>query len=186
LDLLALINDLLDLAKIESGTVTALHMASMPLEDVKAELERLFRQGALEKKLEFTIDIAPGLPATIRTDATRLKQILKNLLANAFKFTPRGAVRLRIAPRGADAVAFSVTDSGIGIPPDKQQVIFEAFQQADGSTSRQYGGTGLGLSISRELARLLGGELELQSRLGEGSTFTLVVPVTDERATAPA
>ncbi len=186
MDLLALINDLLDLAKIESGAVTALHMAPTPLEDVKAELERLFRQVALEKKLEFTIDIVPGLPATIRTDATRLKQILKNLLANAFKFTPRGAVRLRIAPRRADAVAFSVTDSGIGIPPEKQQVIFEAFQQADGSTSRQYGGTGLGLSISRELARLLGGELELQSRMGEGSTFTLVVPVTDERAMASA
>ena len=185
MDLLALINDLLDLAKIESGAVTALHMAPMPLEDVKAELERLFHQVALEKKLEFNIDIAPGLPATIRTDATRLKQILKNLLANAFKFTPRGAVRLRIAPRGADAVAFSVTDSGIGIPPDKQRVIFDAFQQADGSTSRQYGGTGLGLSISRELARLLGGGLELQSTPGEGSTFTLVLPVSDERATAP-
>jgi len=186
MDLLALINDLLDLAKIESGAVTALHMAPLPLEEVKNELERLFRQVALEKKLEFTIDIVPGLPATVRTDATRLKQILKNLLANAFKFTPRGAVRLRIAPRGADAVAFSVTDSGIGIPPDKQQVIFEAFQQADGSTSRKYGGTGLGLSISRELARLLGGELELQSTPGEGSTFTLVVPVTDARATASA
>ncbi len=186
LDLLALINDLLDLAKIESGAVTALHMAPMPLEDVKSELERLFRQVAMEKKLDFAIDIAPGLPATIRTDATRLKQVLKNLLANAFKFTPRGSVRLRIAPRGAGAVAFSVTDSGIGIAPDKQQVIFEAFQQADGSTSRRYGGTGLGLSISRELARLLGGQFELESTPGKGSTFTLILPVTDERATAPA
>src|SRR5262249_45422938 len=119
------------------------------------------RQVALEKKLDFAIDLATGLPLTIRTDATRLKQILKNLLANAFKFTPRGGVRLRIAPRGRDAVAFSVSDTGIGIPPDKQKIIFDAFQQADGSTSRQYGGTGLGLSISRELARLLGGELHL-------------------------
>ncbi|HZE61642.1 MAG TPA: MASE1 domain-containing protein [Burkholderiales bacterium] len=186
MDLLALINDLLDLAKIESGAVTALHLGAMPLEDVKVELERLFRQVALEKGLDFSIDIAAGLPATIRTDATRLKQVLKNLLANAFKFTRQGAVRLRIAPRSADAVAFSVTDSGIGIAPDKQRIIFEAFQQADGSTSRQYGGTGLGLSISRELARLLGGELELASTPGEGSTFTLVLPVTDERATAPA
>jgi PAS domain S-box-containing protein len=186
MDLLALINDLLDLAKIESGAVTALHLAPLPLEDVKAELERLFRQVALEKKLEFIIDLAPGLPATIRTDATRLKQILKNLLANAFKFTTRGTVRLHIAPRGANAVAFSVSDSGIGIAADKQHVIFEAFQQADGSTSRKYGGTGLGLSISRELARLLAGKLELESTPGEGSTFTLVVPVSDERATASA
>src|SRR5204862_2676407 len=153
-------------AKIESGAVTALHLAPMPLEDVKAELERLFRQVALEKRLDFSIEIGAGLPVTIRTDATRLKQILKNLLANAFKFTRQGAVRLRIAPRGAAAVAFSVTDSGIGIASEKQQVIFEAFQQADGGTSRQYGGTGLGLSISRELARLLGGELELDSTPG--------------------
>src|SRR5213075_615997 len=116
MDLLALINDLLDLAKIESGAVTALNIGPTPLEGLKLELERLFRQLALEKRLDFGIDVAPGLPATIRTDATRLKQILKNLLANAFKFTPRGSVRLRIAPRGRDAVAFSVVDTGIGIP----------------------------------------------------------------------
>jgi signal transduction histidine kinase len=132
------------------------------------------------------MEIAPGLPAAIRTDATRLKQILKNLLANAFKFTPRGAVRLRVVPRGDKSVAFEVSDTGIGIPPDKQRIIFEAFQQADGSTSRQYGGTGLGLSISRELTRLLGGELELASEPGKGSTFTLVLPLSDERTTAPA
>ena len=187
MDLLALINDLLDLAKIESGAVTALNIGPTPLEDIKRELDRLFHQVALEKKLDFAIDLAPGLPPTIRTDATRLKQVLKNLLANAFKFTPRGSVRLRIAPRGRDAVAFSVIDTGIGIPLDKQRIIFEAFQQADGSTSRQYGGTGLGLSISRELARLLGGELHLDSTPGKGSTFTLVLPLSDERAaTTPA
>ena len=186
MDLLALINDLLDLAKIESGAVTALNLGPTPLADIKSELERLFRQVAFEKKLDFAIDLAPGLPPTIRTDATRLKQVLKNLLANAFKFTPRGGVRLRMAPRGRDAVAFSVSDTGIGIPADKQKIIFDAFQQADGSTSRQYGGTGLGLSISRELARLLGGELHLDSTPGKGSTFTLVLPLSDERTAAPA
>ena len=111
--------------------------------------------------------------------------MLKNLLANAFKFTPRGAVRLRIAPHAPHAVAFSVIDSGIGIAPEKQRIIFEAFQQADGTTSRQYGGTGLGLSISRELTRLLGGELVLTSEPGKGSTFTLILSMSDERATAP-
>ena len=186
MDLLALINDLLDLAKIESGAVTALNIGPTPLQDIKGELERLFRQVAVEKKLDFAIDIVPGLPPTIRTDATRLKQILKNLLANAFKFTSKGSVLLRISARGAGAVAFSVIDSGIGVPPDKQRIIFEAFQQADGSTSRRYGGTGLGLSISRELARLLGGELELESTPGKGSTFTLVLPLLDERAATPA
>ncbi|MBV9360088.1 MAG: MASE1 domain-containing protein [Betaproteobacteria bacterium] len=186
MDLLALINDLLDLAKIESGAVTALNIGPAPLEDIKRELDRLFHQVALEKKLDFAVDLAPGLPHTIRTDATRLKQVLKNLLANAFKFTPKGSVRLRIMRRGSDAVAFSVTDTGIGIPPEKQKIIFDAFQQADGSTSRQYGGTGLGLSISRELARLLGGELHLESMPGKGSTFTLVLPLSDERAATTA
>ena len=186
MDLLALINDLLDLAKIESGAVTALNLGPTPLEDIKRELDRLFHQVALEKKLDFAVELAPGLPPTIRTDATRLKQVLKNLLANAFKFTPKGSVRLRITRRGSDAVAFSVTDTGIGIPPDKQKIIFEAFQQADGSTSRQYGGTGLGLSISRELARLLGGELHLDSTPGKGSTFTLVLPLSDARAATTA
>ncbi|HYR37270.1 MAG TPA: MASE1 domain-containing protein [Burkholderiales bacterium] len=186
MDLLALINDLLDLAKIESGAVTALHMASTRLEALREELEHTFRQVAQEKRLQFVIEIAPDLPATIRTDATRLKQILKNLLANAFKFTPRGSVRLRVAPRGEKSVAFEVSDTGIGIPADKQQMIFEAFQQADGSTSRKYGGTGLGLSISRELTRLLGGELELASEPGQGSTFTLVLPLSDQRTAAPA
>ncbi|HEX9432141.1 MAG TPA: MASE1 domain-containing protein [Burkholderiales bacterium] len=185
-DLLSLINDLLDLAKIESGAVTALHIAPARFDDLRADLERTFRQLAQEKGLEFSIDLAPGLPPTIRTDATRLKQVLKNLLANAFKFTKQGAVRLRIAAYGPRSVAFAVIDTGIGIAPDKQQLIFEAFQQADGTTSRQYGGTGLGLSISRELTRLLGGELQLASEPGKGSTFTLILPLSDERITAPA
>ena len=186
MDLLALINDLLDLAKIEAGAMTALHVAATPFADLRDEIERTFREVAREKSLAFEVAIAPGLPDSVRTDATRLKQVLKNLLANAFKFTREGAVQLRIEPRGAGFVAFAVKDTGIGVPPDKQEVIFEAFQQADGSTSRQYGGTGLGLSISRELARLLGGRLELQSEPGRGSTFTLVLPLSDERAVAPA
>jgi len=128
----------------------------------------------------------PALPPSLRTDAGRLKQVLKNLLANAFKFTNRGGVTLRIAADRPGTVAFAVTDTGIGIAQDKQQLIFEAFRQADGSTSRLYGGTGLGLSISRELTRLLSGELRVASRPGEGSTFTLVVPLADERATAPS
>jgi PAS domain S-box-containing protein len=185
MDLLSLINDLLDLAKIESGAVTALHMGATPLADLRDELERTFREVARGKNLGFRIEIAPGLPESVRTDATRLKQILKNLLANAFKFTREGSVELRIEPREPGLVAFSVVDTGIGIPPDKQEIIFEAFQQADGSTSRQYGGTGLGLSISRELARLLGGRLELSSDSGRGSTFTLVLPLSDERAATP-
>ena len=182
-DLLSLINDLLDLAKIESGAVTALNVAPARFADVREDLERTFRQVAQERHLEFAISIDPALPPALRTDAARLKQVLKNLLANAFKFTSRGGVTLRIAPDAPGAVAFAVSDTGIGIPPDKQQVIFEAFRQADGSTSRLYGGTGLGLSISRELTRLLGGELRLTSVPGEGSTFTLVLPLADQRAT---
>jgi len=184
MDLLALINDLLDLAKIEAGALTALHMAPVPLAGLRDDLERTFREMAREKKLDFAIELASALPETIRTDATRAKQVLKNLLANAFKFTRQGTVRLRIAPYGTNAVAFAVIDTGIGIARDKQRLIFEAFQQADGSTSRQYGGTGLGLSISRELTRLLGGELELASEPGKGSTFTLILPLADERAAA--
>jgi signal transduction histidine kinase len=186
LDLLMLINDLLDLAKIESGAAaTMLHVSAARLDDLRQELENAFRQLAQQKGLQFSITLEPGLPETVRTDATRLKQILKNLLANAFKFTQQGSVALRIAPAGDKAVSFAVSDSGIGIPADKQEIIFEAFRQADGSTSRQYGGTGLGLSISRELARLLGGELSVVSTPGEGSTFALVLPLSDERATAP-
>ena len=184
MDLLGLINDLLDLAKIEAGAVTALHMAPARLAELRDDLERTFHEMAREKKLDFAIELAPGLPETIRTDPARVKQVLKNLLANAFKFTRQGGVRLRIAPYGTKSVAFAVIDTGIGIAPDKQRIIFEAFQQADGSTSRQYGGTGLGLSISRELTWLLGGELEVASEPGKGSTFMLILPLSDERAAA--
>ena len=183
LDLLSLINDLLDLAKIESGAVTTLHVAPTSFADLRDDLERTFRQVAQDRRLQFSIVLDPALPPALRTDAGRVKQVLKNLLANAFKFTVSGGVTLRIGPVGPGRVAFAVSDTGIGVPPDKQQLIFEAFQQADGSTSRRYGGTGLGLSISRELTRLLGGELRLESRPGEGSTFTLVLPLADQRAT---
>jgi signal transduction histidine kinase/HAMP domain-containing protein/ActR/RegA family two-component response regulator len=187
-ELLALINDILDLAKIESGTVT-LNIVEERFVDVAESLERTFRQIAADKGLEFHIVLGDGLPAAMETDGKRLQQILANLLSNAFKFTARGAVRLRIDPahsgwslghavldRARPAIAFSVSDTGIGIPFAKQRLIFEAFQQADGSTSREYGGTGLGLSISRELARLLGGEIRVASTPGEGSTFTLYLP----------
>ncbi|WP_249222668.1 response regulator [Noviherbaspirillum sp. L7-7A] len=187
-DLLTLINDILDLSKIESGTVT-LEMAQYPLADLRTYVERTFGHIADMKHLAFSVDLAAGLQPTIATDIVRLQQILKNLLANAFKFTARGKVTLSVAHARsgwtpghaglsrADAVlAFSVSDTGVGIAADKLQLIFEAFQQADGSTARKYGGTGLGLSISRELARLLDGEIQVRSEVGAGSTFTLYLP----------
>ncbi len=187
IDLLVLINDLLDLAKIESGAAaTMLNISTANLDDLRHELERGFRALAQQKGLQFAITVEPGLPPSLRTDPTRLKQILKNLLANAFKFTQRGGVRLLIASTASRSIAFSVVDTGIGIPSDKLELIFEAFRQADGTTSRQYGGTGLGLSISRELVLLLGGELSVSSKPGEGSTFTLTLPLADQRATAIA
>ncbi|HYI87348.1 MAG TPA: ATP-binding protein, partial [Burkholderiales bacterium] len=188
-ELLALINDILDLAKIESGTVT-LNIASERFEDVVDSVERTFRQMADDKGLEFVVARGAELPPAMQTDGKRLQQILTNLLSNAFKFTNKGEVRLAIEPattgwslghpvldRADPAIAFSVIDTGIGIPVNKQRLIFEAFQQADGSTSREYGGTGLGLSISRELARLLGGEIRVSSVPGHGSTFTLYLPL---------
>jgi len=191
-DLLSLINDILDLAKIESGTVT-LDIAPERLSGLQDYVERTFRQVAQDKGLGFTVNPAPGLPAVIHTDEKRLQQILKNLLSNAIKFTEKGKVDLRISlaksgwtpghPQLGAAekvVAFAVTDTGIGIPENKKKVIFEAFQQADGTTSRKYGGTGLGLSISRELTRLLGGEIRVESAPGKGSTFTLYLPFTHE------
>ncbi|KAA2233125.1 HAMP domain-containing protein [Salinarimonas soli] len=181
-DLLNLINDILDLSKIESGTVT-LETSEVAIPEVVEQLERTFRLMASEKGLAFAIDVDPAMPRVMRSDEKRLMQVLRNLLSNAFKFTERGGVRLRIGPAegaplrtGPDWIAFEVTDTGIGIPDDKQRIVFEAFQQADGTTSRKYGGTGLGLAISREIARLLGGEIVLRSRPGEGSTFTLYVP----------
>nr|MBA2433130.1 response regulator [Chthoniobacterales bacterium] len=187
-DLLRLINDILDLSKIESGTVT-LDVGEVRFEELRQSMERTFRHVAEGKDLSFSINIDPSLPAAVYTDAQRLEQVLKNLLSNAFKFTDRGSVSLSVMPAdagwsserpslaSADQVfAFSVTDSGIGIPAEKQATIFDAFQQADGSTSRKYGGTGLGLAISRELARVLGGEIRLGSVEGGGSTFTLFLP----------
>src|SRR5262249_4471947 len=187
-DLLSLINDILDLSKIESGMM-AIEPSEVPFSDVTEQMQRSFHQVAQDKGLEFTIDVEPQVPVSILTDQKRLQQILKNLLSNAFKFTERGRVSLQVRTvdrRGhfsaeslnqADSViAFSVADTGIGIPADKQQIIFEAFQQADGTTSRKYGGTGLGLSISREIARLLGGEIRVTSVPSEGSTFTLYLP----------
>jgi CheY-like chemotaxis protein/signal transduction histidine kinase/HAMP domain-containing protein len=194
-DLLSLINDILDLSKIESGMM-AIEIAQVRFDEISELLNRGFHQMGADKGLEFTIDRAPNLPPVIFTDNKRLLQILKNLLSNAFKFTERGRVSLSIRvadPRntfGLDSlnqadmvITFSVTDTGIGIPVEKQRIIFEAFQQADGTTSRKYGGTGLGLSISREIARLLGGEIRVVSAPGKGSTFTLYLPRTLE---APA
>jgi signal transduction histidine kinase/CheY-like chemotaxis protein len=189
-DLLLLINDILDLSKIESGTV-AVDILELRLADLHNYVERTFRHVAESKGLEFTVNLDPALPKAMLTDAKRLQQVIKNLLSNAFKFTRQGGVSLTIRPaegdarglseslRSADSVlAFAVEDTGIGIPTDKQLIIFEAFQQADGSTSRKYGGTGLGLAISREIARLLGGEIHLVSAPGRGSTFTLYLPQT--------
>ncbi|MDC0710934.1 HAMP domain-containing protein [Stigmatella sp. ncwal1] len=188
-DLLELINDILDLSKIESGTMTV-DVGPLRFGDLREFVERTFRQVADKKTLQFDISLEGSLPGEVQTDAKRLQQVLKNLLSNAFKFTESGQVTLGIQrARGGwssdhpilrtapTVVAFVVRDTGIGIPKDKHQIIFEAFQQADGSTARKYGGTGLGLSISREIARLLGGEIRLESEVGRGSTFTLFLPL---------
>jgi signal transduction histidine kinase/HAMP domain-containing protein/DNA-binding response OmpR family regulator len=187
-DLLALINEILDLSKIESGTM-AVEVGDVMFTDLRADIKRMFTQIAEDKGLNLVIELQQGLPDRMQTDVKRLRQVLKNLLSNAFKFTEFGQVNVQIGRamsgwnpenatlnRARSVIAFSVSDTGIGIPDDKQQLIFEAFQQADGTTSRKYGGTGLGLSISREIARLLGGELTLHSVSGEGSTFTFYLP----------
>jgi HAMP domain-containing protein/signal transduction histidine kinase/DNA-binding response OmpR family regulator len=187
-DLLTLINDILDLSKIESGTVVV-DPTDLLLEDLQRYVERTFRHVAEAKNVDFFLRLDSRLPQSMFADVKRLQQVLKNLLSNAFKFTHQGHVTLTIEPvrtgwnpanenlnRAGDVIAFSVMDTGIGISPEKQQIIFEAFQQADGSTSRKYGGTGLGLAISRELSRVLGGELRLVSAPRAGSTFTLYLP----------
>ncbi|EEF60017.1 HAMP domain-containing protein [Pedosphaera parvula] len=189
-DLLSLINDILDLSKIESGTVT-LDIIEMRFIELQDYVRRTFNHVAESKSLEFDVELDSELPRHMLTDSQRLEQVIRNLLSNAFKFTERGGVTLSIAlvtegwspdretlNQARSVIAFSVSDTGIGIPPEKQQIIFEAFQQADGSTSRKYGGTGLGLAISREIARLLGGEIRLASAIGQGSTFTLYLPQT--------
>ncbi|WP_229822800.1 ATP-binding protein, partial [Streptomyces netropsis] len=191
-------NDILDLSKVEAGKmdVSPTRIALVQLVDY---VEATFRPLTAEKGLDFSVRVSPELPATLHTDEQRLLQVLRNLLSNAVKFTDTGAVELVIRPAGGDVpdtireqlleagslreadgdlIAFSVTDTGIGIAASKMRVIFEAFKQADGTTSRKYGGTGLGLSISREIARLLGGEIHAASEPGRGSTFTLYLPLT--------
>jgi signal transduction histidine kinase len=185
-DLLGLINDVLDLAKVESGTVS-LHFAAEQLPELRDYLERTFRE---TRSVRFRISMERDLPPAIWTDAKRLRQILKNLLSNAFKFTAKGTVSLEVAmvtsgwtpgqsvlDGAGKVIAFAVIDTGIGIAADVQEIIFEAFQQADGSTSRHFGGTGLGLSISSKLSHLLDGEIKVLSSPGKGSTFTLFLPL---------
>jgi HAMP domain-containing protein/CheY-like chemotaxis protein/putative methionine-R-sulfoxide reductase with GAF domain len=188
-DLLNLISDILDLSKIESGIVTV-DAQDVFLTNLLDMVSRTFRHEAEVRGLSFDVEIDSRLGRSVLTDAKRLQQVLKNLLSNAFKFTAQGGVRLNVSAavggwtpdhpvlgQTAAVIAFEVSDTGIGIPADKQRIVFEAFQQADASTSRKYGGTGLGLAISRELANLLGGEIQLQSSPGVGSTFTLYLPV---------
>ncbi len=175
--LLALINEILDLSKIEAGKME-MQFEDVFVHDITGNLRSVFLPLANEKNIEFSIHLAEDVPAQVHTDSLRLEQVLKNLIANALKFTAKGSVTLDIAVTRDNRIAFTVTDTGIGISPDKQQLIFEAFQQEDGSTRRKYGGTGLGLSISRELSKLLGGEISLISEVDKGSSFTLTIPVS--------
>ena len=197
-DLLNLINDILDLSKIESGTVTV-EAEEISFASLKESVERSFRHIAESKNLPFVVEFDLDLPGFFTSDLKRLQQIIKNLLSNAFKFTVRGEVGMKVRQvkngwssdhpslsRAEQVIALSISDTGIGIPPEKQRLVFEAFQQADAGTSRKFGGTGLGLAISRELASLLGGEIRLTSKPGEGSTFTLYLPLQYTGPAAPA
>src|SRR5690606_20979629 len=170
--LLSLIDEILDLSKIEAGKMD-LEYQNVSISAVVRDLRQMFEPVVNEKSLSLDIHVQEGIEDTLETDRLRLDQVLRNLFSNAIKFTSKGSVTLTVAvdADNEDHIAFSVKDTGIGIPEGKQRIIFEAFQQADGSTRRKFGGTGLGLSISREIARLLGGEIKLESRENEGSTF---------------
>ncbi|MBW8900145.1 MAG: response regulator [Massilia sp.] len=183
-DLLNLINDILDISKVEAGKLE-LVPEDLALRRVIEGLARTFDPLARQKHLDFVLDVAPDVPASIHTDRQRLEQILKNLLSNAVKFTDKGQVKLTVSANGDGWIQFAVQDSGIGIAPEQQEKIFDAFHQADGSTARKYGGTGLGLSISRDLTGLLGGTLSMTSTPGEGSTFVLSLPRDGAVAATP-
>lgn len=174
-DLLNLINDILDISKVEAGKLEV-RPENTSVARLVEGLRGLFQPLTMDKGLAFQVDLQPGAPQMLYTDRQRVEQILKNLLSNAVKFTEKGQVSLSVSRQGSDGIAFSVRDSGIGIAPEQQESIFEAFRQADGTTSRRYGGTGLGLSISRDLAALLGGSISVTSEPGQGSLFTLVLP----------
>lgn len=174
-DLLALISDILDLSKIEAGHMQ-IQVERVRTDQLVAGLTRTFEPLTAEKSLTFQTRIQPGTPEIIATDSMRLEQVLKNLLSNAVKFTEQGSVTLEVQGVEPGFVAFLVKDTGIGISPDQQEMVFEAFRQADGTSNRKHGGTGLGLSISRELAHLLGGNVRVESEPGKGSIFTLTVP----------
>jgi signal transduction histidine kinase/CheY-like chemotaxis protein len=190
-DLLNLINDILDISKVEAGKLELLP-ENIAIDRLVDSLKSTFEPMAGQKKLAFEVNIAQGMPATLVTDRQRVEQILKNLLSNAIKFTETGKVSLTVSEQPGGFIAFAVQDSGIGIHPEQQQLVFDAFHQADGTTSRRYGGTGLGLSISRDLTALLGGSITVESSEGKGSTFTLLLPcnwsapqVPAERLTSP-
>ncbi len=186
IDLLKLINDILDLSKVESGKMD-INLENVNIRDIVNDIEQSFRQIAINKGLRFSIDVFEGLPKNFYTDSQKVKQIIKNLLSNAFKFTEQGEVSVKVdrpvleemldsSIEHKNAIKISVTDSGIGIPNDKKELIFEAFKQSDGTISRKYGGTGLGLFISKELTHLLGGQIYLTSEYGKGSTFAIIIP----------
>jgi two-component system chemotaxis sensor kinase CheA len=195
-DLMKLINEVLDWSKVEAGKMET-NPRNIRIAEVLEFVQRGFKPIAEQKGITFVTEVGPDVPVEMQTDQGRLEQILKNLLANAFKFTEDGSIKVEIdvADSSQDfeaeslqaagtVIAISVSDTGIGIPDEKQQLIFEAFQQADGSTSRKYGGTGLGLSISREIAQALGGEIHVRSQVGRGSTFTLYLPTRHRQAHA--
>jgi signal transduction histidine kinase len=198
MDLLALINDVLDLARIESGAGVSVMIAPLELSELTDYIESTFGQVAESKRLRFEVIRAQGVPRAIETDSQRLQQIVRNLLSNAFKFTRRGGVTFEIAlaesgwtaghslDAADEVIAFAVRDTGIGIRAERLEHIFEAFQQADEFTRREFGGTGLGLSITRELVQLLGGEITVQSTPGHGSVFTVYLPLLRAVSTAEA